>query len=724
MFDLDAVASVPQLLAELDRLRRHAARGTGKVRLSLTDIAKASGIPRSTLASYLNGSTLITADALDAVVLALGVTARDARRWATVWERVSAASVPRLAAAPVPHQVPAGIGGFVGRTAELAALGGTLTVISGPAGVGKTTLAIQWAHQAAARFPDGQLYVDLRGYDPALPLDAGAALDFLLRSLGASIPADLPARAAAYRSLLSGRRMLVILDNARSAEQVRPLLPGTAGNSTIVTSRDALPGLVARDGARRLVLAALTDAEAYELLAAMLGGGRISRQTSGELNRRCAGLPLALRIAAERIGAHPARTPHTLVDEISRTGLDTLGGHGDALIDMRTVFSWSYAALSTPAARMFRLLGVVPGPAVAEPTAARLAGTEVDRARHALAELVRAHMVTPMAPDRYGQHDLLKLYASELAAADPESGPARTRLLDHYLATALTAMDAVAPHERHLRPSAPAPAGAFPDPEAGLSWLDSERTNLLAAVDAAPDAYIHRLSAAIWRYLDTSGHYTLGLRLHSRARAAARAAGEPVAEAIATSAQSLAEHRLGRHPQAMRHAREAVMVDDPGIRGLLLVHVGVLHLSAGQPRRALAVCRQALALLEGAGDRATAAMAMSNIATAHERLGEYELALEHHRRSCDRFREMDNRAGAGHSLASMGSLHARLGDYQTALAHQEQALSLFQAVRYADGVASVLQETGRLHTRMGDHHRARELLHQARAAWRAIDPVE
>lgn len=721
MGDLDAVVSLPELLAELDRLRRRAARGTGKVRLSLSDIAKACGIPRSTLASYLNGSTLITADALDAVVLALGVTPREARRWTTAWERVTA--VPRTTPGPVPRQVPAGVAGFVGRTPELAALGRPLTVISGPPGVGKSALAVHWAHQAAGRFPDGQLYIDLRGYGPGPPLEAGAALDSLLRSLGGSVPAGLEAASSAYRSLLSGRRMLVILDNARSADQVRPLLPATAGNSTIVTSRDALPGLVARDGARRLVLAALTDAEAHELLSDLLGTGRINGQTAEDLNRCCAGLPLALRIAGERIGSHPARTAAGLVAEIARTGLDALAGGGDPLANVRTVFSWSYAALSAPAARMFRLLGVVPGPTVAEPAAARLADTGVDEARQVLAVLVRAHLVTAPAPDRYGQHDLLKLYASELAGADPVAGPAHCRLLEHYLETATAAMDVVAPHERHLRPAAPPPAGTFRDAAAGLSWLEAERTNLLAAVDTAPDRYVHRLSTTLWRYLDTISHYSLGRSLHARARAAARADGEPAAEALATGALSLAEYRLGDHAQAMHHARQAVQVDDPGLRGLLLIHLGVLHLSAHQPKRALAVCRQALSLLERAGDRASAAMATSNIATAYERLGNDELALEHHRRSRDRFRELDNRAGLGHSLASLAGVHARHGDDTTALDCHAQALALFQAAGYADGRAAVLEEMGRLHTRRGDREQARVLFGQAQAARRAIDQV-
>ncbi|MFY1634234.1 ATP-binding protein [Solwaraspora sp. WMMB335] len=724
MSELDAVASLPQMLAELDLLRRHAATGTGKLRLSLSDIAKASGIPRSTLASYLNGSTLITADALDSVVLALGVTPHEARRWATAWERISAG--PRTPpAVPVPHQVPADVVGFVGRAAELAVLGGPpVTVISGLAGVGKSALAIRFAHQVVSRFPDGQLYLDLRGYDPALPLDADSALDCLLRSLGASVPAGIQARASAYRSLLNGRRMLVILDNARSAEQVRPLLPGSAGNTTIVTSRDSLPGLVARDGARRLVLDALTEAQAYDLLAAMLGTGRITQRDASELNRLCAGLPLALRVAAERIGAHPARTPAGLIEEIARCGLDALDAGGDPLVDVRTVFSWSYAALSAPAARMFRLLGLVPGPSVAEPAVACLADTTVETARRAMDELVRAHMVTAVPPVGFRQHDLLKLYASELACTDPMSSAARARLLDFYLGTASAAMNFIAPHERHLRPPAPASTYDFRDKANALSWLDTERAGVLAAVDTAPDAYVHRLAATIWRYLDTGGHYTLGLRLHSRARLAARAQGEPVAEAIATGALSLAEFRLGHHERAMYHARIAARVDDPGIRGLMIVHLAVLHLGAARPLRALATARQALTLLERAGDRASAAVAMSNIATAHERLGYDEPALEYYRRARDTFRELDNLAGVGHAIASLANLHARRGAHASALANHEQALALFQAVGYADGRAAVLWEMARLHARMGDIQSARTLFDGARAARHAIDQAE
>ncbi|MGW0431235.1 helix-turn-helix domain-containing protein [Micromonospora sp. NPDC003197] len=738
MSDPDTVTSLPQLLAELDLLRRHAAQGRGKVRLSLTDIAKASGIPRSTLASYLNGGTMFTADALDSVVLALGVHAGEARRWATALERIGTG--PRAASRwLVPHQMPADVVGFVGRRGELAALRGPVTVVSGPAGVGKSALAVRFAHQQAARFPDGQLYLDLRGYDPALPLDATSALDCLLRSIGAAVPAGIQARAAAYRTMLSGRRMLVVLDNARSADQVRPLLPGSADTMTIVTSRDALPGLVAREGARRLVLESLTETQASDLLDEMLGPGRLTPWEAGELNRLCAGLPLALRVAAERIGAHPERTPTVLIEEIKRCGLDALDVGGDPLIDVRTVFSWSYAALSGPAARMFRLLGLVPGTSVAEPAIVWMAGTSVEAVRRAMDELMRAHLVTAVTPGRFRQHDLLKRYASELAGADPTSRAAHARLLDFYLGAVSAAMDAIAPHERHLRPPAPssecdfaAPDEGRHDPhrwgesgrEAALSWLDAERADVLALTDTAPESYIHRLSAIMWRYLDTGGHYTLGLRLHSRARLAAHAVGEPVTEAIVTGALSLAEFRLGRHGRAMYHARIAAGTGDAGIRGLLLVHLAVLRLAAARPRRALSTAKRALTLLQQAGDRASAAMALSNIATAYEQLGDDGSALDHHRRALVEFLDLDNLAGAGHAIASLANLSARRGAHESALAGHEQALALFRTVGYADGGATVLRDMARLHARMGDHERARMFADLAEAATQVIDRVD
>ncbi|MFD0636019.1 NB-ARC domain-containing protein [Catenulispora yoronensis] len=365
--------------------------GTGKARMPLRELSAASGVPRSSLADYLSGATLMPADVLDAVVLALGATPQEARDWANAWERAAAAHPHRsengaehredgsdrpAAGADrsprPPGQLPADVTAFTGRQPALKQLDElleydsargadhdsapavVLSALAGTAGVGKTALAVHWAHQSRDHFPDGQLYANLRGYDSDEPVPPDAVLERFLRALGAdAVPPDVDERGALYRSLLFQRRVLIVLDNVRTAEQVRPLLPGTPGCFVLVTSRDDLSGLVVRNGAHRIVLDRLSDAEATELLSRVLGPHRTldEPEACAELVRLCAGLPLALRVAAERVARHPDRTP--LAEIIGGLAgedrsLDLLDDTGDPLADVRTVFSWSYHALPDP----------------------------------------------------------------------------------------------------------------------------------------------------------------------------------------------------------------------------------------------------------------------------------------------------------------------------------------------------------------------------------------
>ncbi len=381
--------------------------------------------------------------------------------------------------APVPRELPADVRAFTGRLAELAGLDRLLacasaepaamviSAVAGTAGVGKTALAVHWAHQVAPGFPDGQLYVNLRGYDPGQPMPAAEALAELLRSLGVpgqDIPPEAEERAARYRSLLAGQRMLVVLDNAGSADQVRPLLPGTPDCAVVVTSRDALAGLVARDGATRLDLDVLRPEEAVGLLRTLIGA-RVDAEpgAAAELARQCCRLPLALRVAAELAASRPDMPLGGLASELAdlHARLDLLEAGGDPRTQVRTVFSWSYRHLDADAARTFRLLGLHPGPDVEPYAAAALTGTTVPQARQALDVLARAHLLAPASPGRYGMHDLLRGYARELTVTldtGQEQRAALTRLFDHYLHTSATAMDTLFPAEHHRRPPHP-PAG-------------------------------------------------------------------------------------------------------------------------------------------------------------------------------------------------------------------------------------------------------------------------
>jgi DNA-binding SARP family transcriptional activator len=356
---------------------------------------------------------------------------------------------------PVPEQLPADVSGFTGRTAELAELDRLLAepallCITGTAGVGKTALAVRWAHLVRDRFPGGQLYLNLRGYDPGEPADPADALAALLHALAPGAPPAPPGleeRAARYRTAVAGRRMLIVLDNAAGADQVRPLLPGTAGCVVVVTSRDSLAGLVALHGARRIDLDLLPRSEAVALLRRLIGA-RIDDEpdVATALAELCARLPLALRVAAELAVCRPAATLSNLVSELRPQGrFDLLGAGGDQRAAVRAVFSWSIRQLSDPAARTFMLLGLHPGEQFDTRAAAALVGGDHDEVCRVLDALARAHLIQQVGCHRYAMHDLLRSYAAGLARGPAhgrhpvDADAALTRLFEHYLATAATA---------------------------------------------------------------------------------------------------------------------------------------------------------------------------------------------------------------------------------------------------------------------------------------------
>ena len=444
-----------------------------------------------------------------------------------------------------PAQLPAAVEVFMGRAAELAELdrllataGGTptavvISAVSGTAGVGKSALALRWAHRVREAFPAGQLYVNLRGFDPDQPLSAADALAGFLRALGVAgqaIPLEVEERAAAYRSLLDGRRMLVVLDNAYSVEQVRPLLPGAPSCVVVVTSRDSLPGLVARHGAHRLDLDLLPHEDAVALLAALIGG-RVEAEPDAAivLAELCARLPLALRVAAELAVARPSTSLAQLVAELAdeQRRLELLDAGGDPRTAVRAVFSWSYLHLPAEAARAFRLLGLHPGPDLGPYAAAALIHTGLEQAQHLLDLLARAHLIRPTSPGRYGMHDLLRAYATYRAGiedSEAERWVARTRLFDHYLATAAAAMDILVPAERHRRPRVPPSATPSPpvaDPATTRAWLDAERVALttVCAYTAAHGRPGHTtgLAGILFRYLEVGGHYPNAVAIHTHA---------------------------------------------------------------------------------------------------------------------------------------------------------------------------------------------------------------
>ena len=597
-----------------------------------------------------------------------------------------------------PRQLPAGAAYFTGRTAELdvldvladeaGAAGETvIAVISGAAGVGKTALAVHWARQAAHRFPDGQLFVSLRGYDPAgTPVAPAEAIRDILGALAMPterIPASLDAQAALYRSVLAGRRMLVILDNARDADQVRPLLPGSPGCLVIVTSRNQLTSLIAAEGARPLTVDLLSEAEARDLIACRIGAHRLAAEpaAAAELLVLCARLPLALCIVTARATARPSLPLAALTSGLrdARDRLDALEA-GDAVGSVRAVIFCSYADLRPAAARMFRLLGLHPGPYIAVPAAASLGDISVTQARRVLDELTEAHLLAEHSPGRFGCHDLLRAFAEEqVVASESPAGQhdATHRLLDHYLHTAHAAALLLSPGRDPLPLPAPSPGAAAEDltgGDAALAWFDAEQKALLRAIAQAADGgfrvHAWQLTWAIGRFLDRRGYWREWHTALCTALAAAESLGDRAAQAQLHDQLGIAGTRLGRYQDAYTSLE-----------------------------RALGTYRKL-------GDRKGEARTHQYAGMVFEWQGRYSEALSHALQALDLYRVTGQRAGEADALNAVGWFHAHLRDYQQAAACCEQALDLYRELGDRHGEAAAWDSIGYAHHHLGRHAQA------------------
>jgi DNA-binding SARP family transcriptional activator/tetratricopeptide (TPR) repeat protein len=637
----------------------------------------------------------------------------------------------------VPRELPGPVPRFVGRAAELRDLTAMLerasadrprslviSAIAGMAGVGKTALATQWAHQVADQFPDGQLHVNLRGYAPGQPVPAGDALAGFLRSLGMAeqdIPAGTEERAARFRSLLAGRRMLIMIDNAGDAEQVRPLLPGSPSCVTVVTSRDALPGLVARDGASRLDLGLLPLADALGLLRELIGE-RVAAEPEPAmmLAGYCARLPLALRVAAERAAASPGVSLADVTSELAgqRERLDALDAAGDGLTALRAVFSWSLRHLDGAAARAFRLLGLHPGASFDVYATAALTGTTLQRARWVLHRLASAHLIQPAGTGRYGMHDLLRAYASD-QAADTESEldrrEALTRLFDHYLATAAAAAAALFRTDPD-QPAPPRPASPVPpvtSPAAALAWLDAQRSVLVAVAAHAADngwpGHAVGLASTIFRYLDV-GHFTDAAAIHRHARRAAAQAGDRAAEAAALTMLGAADTAQGRLSQAATHLRRALVLcraDGDRIgEARALGSLGVADYCRGRYPQSAENHRSALAIYLKAGDQAGEARELHHLGVVDLRQGRYDQATEHLLRSLALFHDAGLRSGEALVLGNLGELELRQGHYRQATGLLRRSLGLGREIGSRLCQAQALARLGVAELREGRHPQA------------------
>jgi DNA-binding SARP family transcriptional activator len=653
------------------------------------------------------------------------------------------------ASAPAPRQLPAAVAGFTGRAAELAALTqilddagaagpGTVVIsaIGGTAGVGKTALALHWAHRVADRFADGQLYVNLRGFDPSgVPTAPEAAIRGFLDALGvppARLPASAEAQAGLYRSLLSAKRMLIVLDNARDEQQARPLLPASPASLVLITSRSQLGGLAAGDGARLLTLDVLDHNEAADMLTSRLGNDRAGAEPAaiGEIADLCACLPLALAVAAASAAARPGFPLSALAAELADSAgrLDALDA-GDPAASVRAVFSWSYRQLSRQAARMFGLLGLHPGPDICVSAAASLAGIPRAVAFGLLRELARAHLMAEHLPGRYAFHDLLRAYAADQActhdcAADRDAAVGRA--LDHYLHTAARAALLLDTAKEPVVLAPPRP-GTIPEQPAdhrqALAWFEAEHQALIAALGLAArsgfDGHAWQLSWAMASFLHLRGHWQEWAATQRTALAAATRLGDATGQALSGRLLGTASAALGDHDQARGHyARSLTLYQRLGNQaGEARVHqnLGVLAESQGRYLDALGHAEQTLRLFQAIGDKTAEAEALNNIGWYHGLLGDYQQARVFCRQALALSAQAGHQTLAGFAWDSLGYAEHHLGNLAEAAACYQRALNLHRESGDRASEADTLTHLGDTRQAVGEFERARQAWQQALA---------
>jgi DNA-binding SARP family transcriptional activator/tetratricopeptide (TPR) repeat protein len=617
----------------------------------------------------------------------------------------------RATPAPVvPRQLPPTPDLFVGRADPLVDLDHAMAASAGPAvvisaisgagGIGKTWLALHWAHRDAHRFPDGQLFVDLHGFSPdSDPLDPLTAVDGFLVALGVppeSIPADLDARTALYRSMTAGKRMLIVLDNAASTDQVEPLLPGTATCVTLVTSRRKLAALTTRYGAHHLQLDSLTHQEAHALLVRRLGRTRIAaeRDAADELTHLCGNHPLALAIIATRARTRPQIPLTELADELRDLGVDALDRDTDPAASLPAVLSWSLHGLTTEQRTVFALLGVAPGPDIGLPAAASLVGLPTRRTSKILHTLEEASLLAQQPGGRYVMHDLIRDYAAATAhhhVTAPAKEQALRRVLDFYTHTAFAAQGLLDRHRQlvHLNPPA---AGTHLQPPldapAAVAWFDRENGTLLAAQHTAATHSWHHTVWQLACVLNTF-HYRRG---HLHARLVMWRAALDAATHLSDHAAQIRAHRLlgracadlGRHDEAVEH----------------------LH--------------HALALTEHHRSPTEKAHTHRTLAWAWGQRGDHDRALAQATHALALFRTIDQPVWRAHALNTVGWHAAWLGDLNTARTHCQTALALHQRHHHLPGEADTLDSLGYIAHRTGKHHSAIRYYRQALTVYRGL----
>lgn len=659
-----------------------------------------------------------------------------------------------VTALPVPRQLPPDVVPWANREAELARLHAWLgtpdaqatsaEVIAGGGGVGKTSLAVHWAHQVRDHFSDGELYIDLRGYHTGPPINADEALDHLLRALdvsGEKIPVGLDAKAALYRSLLHGRWMLVVLDNAASVEQVRPLLPGSSTCRVLVTSRTELGGLISRDGARRTRLDVLPPIEAIQLLGEIAGSERVQHEpeAAAELARYCGYLPLALRIAAERLVDSEHLGVGDLVEELAevRERLDALAAEDDEFTAVRAVFSWSYKALPPDAARMFRLLGLHAGADISAAAATVLAGVTATAARKSLRMLVGGHLLQESGPRRYRFHDLLRVYAMECANADETEVNRRAaihRLLTWYLLTVSMAVSVFGPHFRQPSleklPVDCTPL-SFDNGQHALQWCDAERANLVAVVSQAAAVGDHsiawQLPLALFGYFIVRKPWTDWINTHRVGMASAQLLGDKVAEAWLRTSSAIAYRDLRQFDTAREQFNSALVGwRETGQRwgeAWALRDLGGIYELLGRFPEAMTCLEQALVIFVDLNNEADESSTLAGLASTQRRLGQFDDALRSFQRSLAIRRNIGNPRLIGQALLNLGPAYGDVGQFDQAVDHLQQALSIFRDVDDHHGEAIAHDHLGTILDRAGQTKAAEDHWRDALAIYDTIDDL-
>jgi tetratricopeptide (TPR) repeat protein len=675
----------------------------------------------------------------------------------------------------VPRQLPLRVRDFTGRGDHLAALDALLagsgtslpppvviSAVDGAAGIGKTALAVHWAHLVQDKFPDGTLYANLRGYGPGEPAAAGEVLDGFLRALGTPaerMPAGVDAQAALYRSLLRGRRVLIVLDNANSADQVRPLLPGSGGCVVVVTSRDSLNGLVVFETAHRLTLDLLTPAEARTLVTGIIGTERADTETGAvaELIVRCAWLPLALRIAAGRVAAHPRITVAEVVAQLAkeRNRLDVLSRGGDERAAVRNVFGWSYQQLPARHAQIFRRLGLHPGPDISIPAASVLGELDETAANELLDGLANTHLIERSAGGRYRFHDLLRVYAADLSHeidAPEVRDHALHALLEWYANIARTCEEILYPHNPHISTQQRSEGLAhISDRAEALAWLETERANLMAALRAADHAdQRHNVLkiAESMRFLHTAGSWDDLLDVENCAVDLARRWNDRIMESFFLCWRGDTYTELRRMDLAANDIEGALTLadtlSDPTWHAWALNARARMSLYMGQFNEANRDLHEALQLVNGVDTGRLVAVLEGNLCEANIGIGTFHAALVHGERSLDLRRQLGDLNGEPHTLHLLARVWAGLGEHTKAIELCRRAIELGRTVgRFVDAIVEPLDtlgvallQTGRpeaaiacwreaatLFHEYGRHHQAHEARERIRAALAKPDAI-